>query len=349
MRDAVTHRSTPTARTTRDAGFSLIEMMIAITLGLMVLAVVATLFANTSRARADLDVASQQIDSARYAVDVISEDLQLAGFYGELNVASFPVPGALPDVCSTDPAVWLTAVPLHVQGYDQGAGVPACLPTSLMPNTDVLAVRRVRTCLTSAAGCDPVVASQPYLQVALCGSSPAAHRIGIAENTAFTLTQKDCATVAGLRRYEVRMYYVSTDNGSGVNTPTLKRLEFDGATFNAVPLADGIERLHIEYGIDTNSDGGPDQYTADPTNFTFAGCTTCTAPNNWANVVTAKIYVLARSTEAIAGHVDTKLYEMGRDASGNAVRLGPFNDAYRRHVYSAAVRLMNPSGRRDTP
>jgi type IV pilus assembly protein PilW len=330
-------------------GFSLIEMMIAITLGLMVLAVIATLFANTSRARSDLEIASQQIDSARHAVQVISEDLQLAGYYGELNPGAFATPAALPNVCASEPAVWLDAVALHVQGYDEGVAVPACVPTSLVANTDIVAVRRVRTCVASTAGCDPVVASEPYLQVAMCGTSASAQRIGIAGDTAFTLTQKDCTTVAGLRRYVVHIYFISSDNGFGVNTPTLKRLEFNGVSFTEVPLADGIERLQIEYGIDTNGDGAPDQYSADPTRFTYAGCTDCTAGNNWARTVTAKIHVLARSIETVAGHRDSKVYQLGSAADGSPITVGPFLDAHRRHVYSAAVRFMNPSGRRDKP
>lgn len=330
-------------------GFSLVELMIAITLGLMIVAVIGTLFGNTSRARSDLERSSQQIDSARYALEVISEDLQLAGFYGELNTAGFPVPAALPHVCLSDASAWLAAIPVHVQGYDQAIGVPACVPGSVMPDTDVLVVRRVRTCLASSPGCDAVVPTEPYLQVALCGSSPSSQRIGIAADSAFSLTQKDCTTPAGVRRYVVHVYFISSNNGLGANTPTLKRLEFNGASFVEVPLADGIEQLQVEYGIDTNGDGSPDHYTADPTNFTFPGCSACAPASNWANVVAAKVHVLARSGETVAGHVDRKVYELGTAADGTPVRLGPFNDGYSRHAYSTAVRLMNPSARRETP
>jgi type IV pilus assembly protein PilW len=116
-----------------------------------------------------------------------------------------------------------------------------------------------------------------------------------------------------------------------------------------VPLADGIEQLQIEYGIDTDGDGSPDQYTADPTTFTSPACGGCTAAINWANVMAAKVHVLARSSETVPGHVDRKIYELGTAADGTPIRLGPFNDGYSRHVYSTVVRLMNPSARRETP
>lgn len=329
--------------------FSLIELMVSITLGLMVLGALATVFSDTSRARAELQRSSEQIDNGRYAIGVLSEDLRVAGYYGELNVAALMVPAALPDVCSNDPAAWVAGIPVHVQGFDEGLAVPSCVPTSLKSGTDVLVVRRARTCIAGVAGCDAVAAAEPYLQVALCGEAPSSHVLGIAADTAFPLMLKDCATTAGLRRYTVHIYFVSNDNGYGRSVPTLKRLEFTGTGYTEVPLVEGIERLQIEYGLDTNGDGSPDYYTSDPTNFTYAGCTSCSPPNNWANVVTAKLHVLSRTLEPSPGYLDNKTYELGADANGAPVTLGPFNDSYRRHVYSAAVRLMNPSGRRDTP
>ena len=59
--------------------------------------------------------------------------------------------------------------------------------------------------------------------------------------------------------------------------------------------------------------------------------------------------VLTRALEPSPGYVDIKVYELGLDASGNAVRAGPYNDGYRRQVYSGAARVMNVSGRRDSP
>ena len=330
-------------------GFSLIELMISITLGLMILAVLVMIFANTSRARAELERSSQQIDNGRYAVELLSQDLQLAGYYGELDVGALPVPGALPDVCSTDPAVWNTAMPVHMQGVIGGAVMPSCMPSSMTAGTDVVVVRRARTCVAGTADCDAVVATEPYVQVGLCTTTPAPYALGIAADTAFALQLKDCATAAGLRRYVTHIYFISNDNGSGAAVPTLKRLELAGNAFTEAALVEGIERVRFEYGIDTDGDGSPDAYTNDPDTYTFAGCTSCTPPQNWANVVTAKLHVLSRAIEVSPGYVNTKVYEMGIDGQGAPVRLGPFNDGYRRQVFSSALRVMNVSGRRDAP
>ena len=331
------------------AGFSLIELMISIALGLVVLAVIAAIFANTSAARAELQRSSQQIDNGRHAVDVLSEDLQLAGYFGELNVAALMVPAALPDLCSMVPSDWTAAIPIHMQGVDDGAAAPACIPATRTAGTDIVAVRRARTCIAGSAGCEAIVATQPYLQVGLCGTAGNAYALGIAADTAFPHTLKDCVTLAGQRRFVVHVYFVSDDNGSGASIPTLKRLELNGGGYTEVALVEGIERLHVEYGIDSDGDGGPDAYTPDPASYTYAGCGSCTPPINWANVVTAKLHVLSRAIEKSPGYVNGKVYELGLDAAGAPVRVGPFNDGYRRHVYSSLVRIANPAGRRDRP
>jgi type IV pilus assembly protein PilW len=333
----------------RARGFSLIELMISITLGLLVLAVLVTIFANTSRARAELSKTSQQVDNGRYAVDLLTEDLQLAGYFGEVNLTGVALPAALPDLCSMAPADWKAAMTVHMQGYDVGVDAPSCMPASMKAGGDVLALRRVRTCIAGNAGCEALIATQPYLQVGLCSATANAYTLGIASDTTFSHTLKDCATAAGRRRYETHIYFVATDNGSGANIPTLKRLELDGAGYTEVALVEGIERMEVEYGIDTDGDGSPDVYTADPTNFTYVGCTLCSAPANWSNVVTAKVHLLSRTLEPSAGHTDTKTYSLGLNAAGEAITAGPFNDAYRRNVYTAAVRIVNPSAKRDAP
>ncbi|HXV12308.1 MAG TPA: PilW family protein [Burkholderiales bacterium] len=333
----------------RQSGVTLVELMISLTLGLILLAALLTVFSNSSAARSELERTSRQIENGRYAIQLLADDLRVAGFYGELNVGAMPVPAVLPDPCSTNPADWNTAIPLHLQGYDDGNGAPACLPISAKPNSDVFVVRRVKTCAAGVAGCETVAAGRPYLQASLCITDAPQHVLGVQGTAAFPLRQKDCATAAVKREYMVNVYYISTDNGSGQNVPTLTRLELSGGAIVQVPLVEGIEEMNVEYGIDTDGDGQPDAYSADPTNFTFAGCTNCTPGNNWSNVVTANLHVLARSVDPSPGHADTRTYRLGLNAGGVPVVFGPTNDRYRRNVYSAMVRIANSAGRRDAP
>ena len=345
------------------AGVSLVELMIAMLLGLMILAGLVTIFANSSRSREEIERASRQIENGRYAMETLADDLRLAGFYGELNVNTLTPPNVLPDPCSTDPAVWTTAVPVHIQGYDNGAGLPACIlaAANFKPNTDVLVIRRAATCEAGAPGCSGLTASLPYVQVSKCASVPP--ELSFVLNTGgsgvHTLRLRNCLTTAGRRQYLVRVYFISTDNGAvpPVAIPTLKRLDFDGVGFTVTPLVEGIEELNFEYGVDWRGplgvadppDGKPEGYTADPNTYADAGCVTCANPGfNWANVVTARISLLARNIDPSPGYTDAKTYTVGRDAANAEITVTP-GGPYRRHAYSGLVRIVNAAERRDRP
>jgi Tfp pilus assembly protein PilW len=98
-------------------------------------------------------------------------------------------------------------------------------------------------------------------------------------------------------------------------------------------------------------DGYPDTYVTCPpatvaaVNVTGANiplANVCTVAQ-LTNVVTVKLYVLARSRDKSPGYTDSKTYKLG------SATLGPFNDGYKRHVFATTVRLTNVSGRRETP
>jgi len=336
----------------REAGLSLIELMISIVLGLMILTAVITVFVNASAARNEVERTSRQIENGRFAVELLSNDLRLAGFYGELDVTTIPAMGALADAehdpCSTTAAHWSKAMNFHVLGYDNGAGAPPCVPASLKAGTDVVVVRRAKTCVAGVAGCEAATNGKSYLQVSLCDTEIATSPfvIGLEGTASYALRIRDCATRAGQRQYLVRVYFISTDNGAGQPIPTLKMMELTGGSMIQTPLVEGIEQFNVEYGIDTDGDGAVDAYIANPTIYV---CGTCTPESNWKNVLTAQFYILARNIDASPGYTDDKTYSLGRDAAGNPVTVAPPGDGYRRHIYTGTVRIANAAGRRETP
>ena len=331
------------------AGLSLIELMVSITLGLMILSGVALVFGNTSAARNEVERTSRQIENGRYAVELISDDLRVAGYYGELNVGSVTPLTVLPaDQCSLDVDNWKAWIPMHVQGFDNGTGfdkvtTAGCELADHKSNTDILLIRRVQTCLSgtgtpAASYCgDTVTTDRPYLQVSLCATETTTHKLGLQGTETFDRQKKDCLTPADKRQYLVHIYYVGTNNGSGVNVPTLKRLELTGTGWTTTALVEGIEEFNVAYGVDSDGNGSPNSYTASPA--TLAA---------WLNVVSVQFHILARSLETSPGYTDSKTYTIGIDALGSPVTKSP-TDGYRRHVYGSLVRLNNPAGRRDTP
>ena len=68
-----------------QAGFSLIELMIGMTLGLIVLAALTSFFVSTSSNRHEIERTSRQIENGRFAIDTLRSELRIAGFYAEVQ------------------------------------------------------------------------------------------------------------------------------------------------------------------------------------------------------------------------------------------------------------------------
>ena len=111
-------------------------------------------------------------------------------------------------------------------------------------------------------------------------------------------------------------------------------------------VAEGIENLQIYYGIDstdalgvaTKRDGLPDgAFVAAP----------ATVPE-WGDVMSAQVFLLARTPERSPGWNDTKTYDLGPGNSYGPATAG-FGPAFQRKLFVAQVRLVNPAGRREEP
>lgn len=354
-------------------GLSLIELMISITIGLLILSAMTTLFVNQSKTRTELDKSNRMIDNGRYALEVLSESLRLAGFYGEMDPSSLALPGALPDPCSTNAVSMAGALRLHVQGYDAADAnedvvpPPTCTLGTVKTGSDILVLRRASTATPLLQATAPNDGTT-YLQVSSCQYDATPFGIGAAP-AALTLGQRNITTpaplnncvspggvatiaapFAGLRPFKVETYFVSPDNNAGDGIPTLKRRELSsagGATaFVTTPLVEGIEYLQVEYGIDdpaadTDGDGTPG---ADGIADSYSTCSACTI-GDWSNVVAVKLYLVTRNIEPTVGHNDSnKTYSLGQ--AGNYIPSGS-DTQYKRHAYTQVVRLVNPASRRE--
>lgn len=348
-------------RRSHSRGFTLVELMVAITLSLFLMIGLISLIVSTVTSRTELDKSSRQIENGRYALQVLSEDIHLAGFVGAAPSTAFapvaPVacPATLADLgysATTSPGT--SNVPMPVYAL---SAVPSCI-ANVKTGTAMLVVTRVSTSSVKLAS---AAAGETYLQVSTCSSDTLPFALaGGASTSSFNLMQKDClsSNLAPLRKVVQHVYYLSTCNVCGTDTtPTLKMAEYVNGAMTITPLVEGIEDLQFDYGIDMDGNGSPACYTSNPssppsTEVAVAVCPQTTpaydwtsAAANWANVMAVRIHVLARNTEASGGWTDTRTYDMGL-----AVPVaGPFKDQIKRHVYSTVARLYNTSGQRETP
>jgi type IV pilus assembly protein PilW len=340
------------------AGFSLIELMVALTVTVFMILAVTALFTNNSMARKEIDSAGQQIENGRYAMELLRDDVRLAGYYGEFVAPFTGVSWQLPaNPC--DPTLanlgWNsdgTLVPVGISGFEGHDAAIAALSPQCIANrvagSDVLVVRRVGTNALAA----PAAAGTPYLQVSLqstlCTSSEAAFAFDVIRSpNPFALHKRDCASAAVVRPYVVHIYYVAScdDCAAADGIPTLKRVELAGNRMTEpVSLAQGIADMRVDYGMDTNNDGFPDEYKKCGADATHTG--PCTAAD-WANAMAVKVYLLTRNLENTPGYDDAKTYSMG--LAGTLPALGATERKFKHHVYSSPIRLVSMSNVRETP
>jgi type IV pilus assembly protein PilW len=353
---------TPTSAARRQRGFSLPELMIATAIGLVILAGMATLFVTNSKAQSEVEKSNRQVENGRFGIQLLTGDLRNAGFLSEFDPTVLATPATVPDPCTLTLANLVAGLPMHVQGYDNVAADTVGCISDVKPGTDVLVLRHTATCVAGTANCDAATGAGPYFQASLCynsaelNSGSVTDHYGLSiESTGLDRHKKDCTdvagsgTLAGLRRYLTHIYFIANNDKSGDGVPTLKRAEL-GASGTALAFTinsqvNGIEDMQLEYGIDTNNDGVADLYSAWPDKANGCLLADCAA-QNWRNVVSVKMNLLARNVDKTTGYTDTKTYTLGRNANGALNTTSAANDNYKRHVFQSLVGIPNAAGRK---
>jgi len=135
----------------RHFGFTLIELMIAITLGLIILAALTSFFVRTSDNRRELERNSRQIENGRFAINALRDDLMLAGFYADITQPSTTV-WDVTDACKTvladmgwKPDQLSPQLPVPILVYPLGVGRPTGCTPDYVKDTDVIVIRRLNS------------------------------------------------------------------------------------------------------------------------------------------------------------------------------------------------------------
>lgn len=343
------------ARQHHQTGFTLVELMIGMTLSLVVILAVTATFVNGMYSRTELERSTNLVENGRYATQTLIADLQTAGFFAELDMrqaaATKDITADIPDPCDSTLANLRLSWPFSIQGYDATDAQPIDCLNDWKAGTDVVVVRRLSTCVAGTPNC-ATVAGAPYFQISACGNPT---ELGDADSDSWYAldtqvaelikTQRDCATPAPARRYRQHIYFVANNDIGSDKRPTLKRMELVAGGFNIEPIANGVEEFQVEYGVDSDADGSPDAYTANPTNFNGCADADCRRAN-WRNVTSVKLYLLIRADKTSSGSLEPKIFTLGLDAQGAPVTMGPYSDKYERQLFSTSATLRNVVGLR---
>lgn len=118
-------------------GFSLIEMMIAITIGLLLLAGLGTVYLGSRQTFRQQEAVARMQEGARYAFEVMTLEVRQAGYTG-----CAPRNKTYSSLAVSTPPDWfndLATRPLF--GYESGAGLPVVV-TGALASTDAVMVLR---------------------------------------------------------------------------------------------------------------------------------------------------------------------------------------------------------------
>lgn len=373
-------------------GISVIELMIALALGVIILLGLVSMASNSSQTDAEVTRMARQLDNARYALEVLNDSIGHAGFYGyfvELNpVASgtdLPVgtddssiwAPCESDIGKFDDSIYFNQVmSLPVQGYQGAASSPlSCIDDDdYQPLTDVVMIRRFSS-QAEAWGDIPKVSDDEKKRIwvqTVMGEGPLFEKgedsDDFSEAEGGYVDKITGLTEMPARRLIIEIYFISpcnrfesgqtkctADADDGDPVPTLKRMSLNISdsdptkAFLVEPIAEGIENMQLEYGLDTTdpalfiATGDPHPFGA-PNEYQPAGHANLNETSEWATVVSARVTLLARNRDASPGYADPKTYSL---PEGNFTPTGAAA-GFRRNLYIRTIQVINQSARRQT-
>lgn len=314
-------RQHPTIPPLQQHGLTLIELLIAMTIGLFIAGAVSALYINTRSGFNYLEEVSRIQETGRFAMDTISRDIRMAGYNGcgkDTTLVNV-VTGA-----STGPFLNFS---IPIRGYGDGVAFPSAITNAgaisgtdaiVLLGTDTSSELVVQNHNPSSAQIDTNTHSVKPGEILLitdCAKASIFQVTGptnnnnnatnVVHNTG-TGTPGNCTKFLGascgstpvsytykpgssLMRVYSNAYFIansSLNNG----TRSLWSLALEGNTggsASARELLVGVSDMQINYGLDMNGDGSADQYVT--ANIVESG-------GNWGKVIAVRVSLLVAST-----------------------------------------------------
>lgn len=317
------------AATLSQRGFSLIEMMISITIGLMIIAAMIGVLSSNSRNVRTNDRTSELQSNGRYALDHLKRELRHAGYRGytwaEPNTPTTAI--AVNNECLEAGAAADTFVQNIRQGIwganDTNPFAANCLPAANWLRGDVLVIRRAAS---MPAGAAALAANTLYLR-----SSYAVGEVFQAPQIA------SAPVVTGLPLDDFAMqeyvYYIGSDDNDAA-VPALRRVSLQANAMVDEMVVSGVEQMQVQYGrLDTASN--TQYFNANNISGASSDSPATLSAYAWDEVNSVRIWLLARTSRGENGYSNTNSHMMGDTI------YGPVNDSFRRQLFTAVVQLRN--------
>ncbi len=352
-------------------GLTLVELMVAITIGLIILAAVARLFV-TSRATYTLEEGLARVqESGRFAMEFLSQDIRMAGYAGcSANLSGSQV-GNLVD----PPEDYTTFNPDGISGYKYACSSSCSgaltewdpdLPSDYFPSgsgeiqpiagSDVIIIQHADTTGTHLTGNpNPDNANiQIISTTALAGTIAAGDILMVSDCKAADIIKVNSIS-SGSGQKTITHIYNPTNNklthsysNDAEIMKLVSRVYFIGRRGNSTSNPPALYRREIGGGgnliaqelvegveVMKLSYGEDTDATRDGVPNIYR--TSPSAVSNWRRVLTVRVGLLVRTSTTVDQENDTRTY----DLAGITAAAGPYYDKYRRRAFNSTVQVRN--------
>lgn len=317
--------------------------MVAMTLGLLLMLAVGTMFLATQRSHRENRLVAEMQLNARFALQTLSHDLAMAGFVGGLTDPTTlhgVYVGCDPKTKTGNKNTWL---PLE---FRNNVGNANQVDGTCLAGEDIATLTDIDGV---AHGTDVVIihrtAGKPVFRYRQNqnNQTPDLRFNAIYLRSNFTVgtlcingsSSNPCvgshapyAWPMAFWEYQTFVYFIQEGDG----TPSLCRRYLTVVSKNPVwktqCVADGVADLQLSFGIDTNGDGIANRYMTAPD----AG--------ELANAVTVRVQLLMRAPHPYPHHTNNNCYLLQATAAKDPGK-DCFNDHYYRRVVQTTVLLRN--------
>lgn len=322
-----------------NRGFTLVEWLVAMLIGLFLLAGIFSIFVASRATTQDAFDQGELQENGRLAMRLISHDLKWAGFFGEYTGLPLQVGpslslsagstvtasddcldersiGSLPSNAAETRAIWVS----HISSTKTMNGFGCIQPDARVADTDVISIKRLLG--------RPIPATEA-LDINRFYMATNAHEARLISGSE-TRPVFGVSNESQLWEYQHYIYYVSMDG----TVPVLKKRYLtvnSGSLLIGGDIADGIERLVMLYGVDDTAipDGVVDRYI--PINQMI--------DSYWGEgrITGVRLFILVRSINPSTGYKNNNTYQLGPNVTvkGNG-------DGYRRLLLESSIALRNP-------
>ena len=307
----------------QQQGFSLVEMMLAMLIGIIIMGGILSVYTNTRDQQRISEDQVNMVTDARFALETIAYDLRHAGVFGGTNIPSLvscrmgdaSCPTALPLATGDCHNEWFINIEQPIFG---GEGViPAGYSCILnhQANTDVLVVRYADSNTVDTAS---LVADATYVRSNYIGGQ-------LFKGTAQPVIPDDVGTLTANHQLYSRAYYISNfSNVPGDGLPSLRRVDLiNGPQVQDQLLLPGATNLQVQYGEDLDGDGSIDQFV------------NADAVTDFTRVYAVRLWVLIKTEQRMEDLNTGRTYII----AGNSVTTP--DDGYRRLLISSVIKMRN--------